>query len=301
MFVELGELPVYVIACGQSQTAAFECVVDEIPASVRQVAVGVCVTHVPVEPVVVKEMFCRELSVVCGAAAVIIFRAFFQVALSRYAAAVCVAVFAYLVEYVFQLEAVIVVDRHECEVEHGSHPVVVVVLVVGAFSQVVALVMGLVVCSVHGVFHVGEGLVRVAVVQSSEQGYLTSAFVFPESVHAYAERCVGHRLHLSHPPVVVQSVAEQVCSRSGYGSQFRSYASVQASQSVVKAQEVGAAAFVVEEVAEVCGIVDASAYRYRERVFRRDVFGVYEYESSAEVCRIFRCRRLYDHHVVELR
>ena len=74
-----------------------------------------------------------------------------------------------LVEDVLQLILVVAVLREEGEVEHGSEPNIIVVLLVCGMALVVGLVVHCVVDSLEVVLHIAVGAILVGVVKGGEQ------------------------------------------------------------------------------------------------------------------------------------
>ena len=88
------------------ENAGFERVIYDIFAAVGQQAVGIGISCTPIEIIVFECMFTRKLSVVGRAAAIIVLGIFFVIVLRTDAGTVGIAVGTYLVEDVFELEAV---------------------------------------------------------------------------------------------------------------------------------------------------------------------------------------------------
>ena len=211
MLVELCPFPRDVVSSGQLYRSRFQCVVLQIASAVRHVAVGIRVAETPVQFIVVQRMLARELSVVCSAAAVVIFRRASVVVLFVHALSERVAVVAQLVEDVFHLELAVASGSEQRQIEHSAETGVVVILVVERVAQVYGTVVALVVHTELVVLHITERAVFVCVVQGGDHSKLVSA-QFPSSADVSRQFQVAERLHALCCPIIVQSVPRQVRS-----------------------------------------------------------------------------------------
>ena len=120
-------------------------------------------------------MFASELSVVCCAAAVVVFSRARLVVLFVHALSAGIAVVANLVEDVLELELVVAVGGEQRQVEHSAETGVVVILVVERVAQIDGTVVAFVVHSELVVLHIAERAVFVGVVQGGNHSHLVLA------------------------------------------------------------------------------------------------------------------------------
>ncbi len=286
VLVQTGELAAHVVGGGVFDHAGLVLVVLQVAAAVRHVAVGIGVAHAPVEGTLVGhvgldhlQLVCaRELAVVGHAALMIELGSLFHIALGIGAGTEGITFLGKAVGDVLKLYFVTFVEADPRQVEHAAQTSIVVILPVGAVTQVVRAVVVGVVGAKERVLHVAQGLVRVSVVDRCHEGDTLSVIKVLESCELggcipVAVGCFLFRLPVGSRQTLCRTVGRE--ARSGV---------------------VG-----LQEVAEVRAVVECAAQRDAEGVAVGHLLGVDEHEAAGEVGRIFGRRRLDDHHVVELR
>ena len=108
VLVQFRKFPADVVPVAQSQFARHGCIVAKVAPAIGQVAVGIGITGIPVQPVIPESMFAGKLAVVSRAAAVIVFGALFTVTLRADPLPESISLLAQLVEDVFQFETMVV-------------------------------------------------------------------------------------------------------------------------------------------------------------------------------------------------
>ena len=261
VLVETGKFACDVVSGRECENAGFERVIYEIFAAVGQQAVGIGISCTPIEIIVFECMFTRKLSVVGRAAAIIVLGIFFVIVLRTDAGTVGIAVGTYLVEDVFELEAVVFVFGNERYVQQRTYAGCMVVLIVDTASQIIAAVVVGIVSAEHRIFHIEVGFETVAVIDGSDKTYFPSGrkAAYAAYIGAYAQ--IADRVHGAYLPVVVESVSLQVDTVAGYGFECGVHTTVEMAQTVVESQKVGFTTFIMLEVMEVGRIVDVSPHR----------------------------------------
>ena len=246
VFVELSPLAGYVVAGAQGINARFESIVDEVSTTVRQMTVGIRIPDAPVKGVASEGVLAGKLTVICSSTAVVILCAPLQVRLGAHAFTPGISAGSQLVEDVLELILVVAVLGKEGEVEHRSESDIIIILVVNRVTKIVWLVVSRIIDAIEVVLHVLVGAVFVGIVQGGEHAECSSA-QHPSLVQAGCQFQVAQRLPALHEPIVVKPVVQErssiIAHRFSVGIdlliQVSMDASVQVSQAIVEAQEIG--------------------------------------------------------------
>ena len=279
-------------------------VVENVFTTVRQPAIGIRIADAPIKCIATEGMAAGYLTGIGCSATIVIFCRAFGLGLGTEAFTPGVSVVADLVEDVLELVFVLTAGTEQGHVEECAETYVVVVLVVGGEAQWVGAVVFGVVGSIEIVEHVAVDAVLVGIVHGGDGTELSSGQC-PAMAPVGSELQVAPGMLVLHCPVVVEVVVREavhgvtaaVLSEVGQGSVDTA---VERAQSVVEAEEVGAALLGGKETLEGRRTVPVAAHRDMKGILQGNLFGIDHDEATCVVGRIFRRRRLHDGEVVDL-
>ena len=223
-------------------------------------------------------MLSCQLCVICHAAPIVVFSAYLVVRLGVYPATVSISAVYYPVYDILQLIAAVTVGRQHREVHHASESLVIIILVVGRLSEIVAPVVCGIIYAEEVVCHILICPCLFCVVKSTHHSGLPASHIPPEAPVA-SSPYVSVWFPRLHPPVIVQAV---VCQRD------------------MTVRDISARELGIPEVIETCRIIPVHAGRDRQLACGRNVLGVYLYESACEIGRELSTWRFHYDEIVYL-